>query len=414
MSIRRVAITGLGTVNPLANSVPDFFNRLAKGQSGVAPLTQFDTAAFRTRFGGEVKDFGPDPAVIDARQAKRMDRFTQFAVAAAAEAVNMSGLDFDKEDPFRCGAIVGSGIGGLNEFESQHSEYLDNGPRRISPFTIPKMMPNSAAGTISIRYGLRGVCTAVSTACASAANAVMDAMRTIRLGEADVMVTGGSEAAITPMGLGGFCSSKALSARNDAPEKASRPFDKGRDGFVLSEGAGVLILEEFEHAERRGAVILAELLGGGSTADGYHITAPHPEGLGSSQAMRFALRDAGVNPDEVEYVNAHGTSTEQGDVAETNALKKVFGDHAKRLMVSSTKSMIGHLLGASGGAEAIACVLAVKDGIVHPTINLDDPDSACDLDYVPHEARIAKVRRAISNSFGFGGHNCTLVIGSPE
>jgi 3-oxoacyl-[acyl-carrier-protein] synthase II len=408
---RRVVITGLGTVNPLSLDVPGFWDGLRAGRSGIGPITQFDTSAFKVHFAGEVKDFNPE-AYLDGKAARRLDRFAQFAMAAALEAVKDSGIEYAKEDPFRCGVIFGSGIGGLNEFEDQHGRFLKDGPSRISPFVIPKMIANSAAGNISIHFGLNGPNTAVSTACTSAAHAVGDAYRNIQWGYADVMIAGGSEAGITHMGLGGFIAARALSMRNEDPATASRPFDKDRDGFVLSEGAGVVILEELEHARKRGAPIYAEVLGVGNTADAHHITAPHPCGTGASQAMRLALKDARLDPADVQYINAHGTSTPLGDEAETKAIKLVFGEHARRLAVSSTKSMIGHLLGASGGVELIATVLAIKHGVVHPTINYQTPDPACDLDYVPNTAREMPVRRAISNSFGFGGHNCTLVVGA--
>jgi 3-oxoacyl-[acyl-carrier-protein] synthase II len=411
MNPRRVVVTGLGTVNPLALSVPDYWRNLLAGKSGIAPLTLFDVSAFKVRFGGEVKRFNPDP-VIDARTVRRMDRFTQFAMVAAHEAVTDSGIDFAKLDPFRAGCIIGSGIGGLAEFEDGHNTYLNKGPSRIGPLVIPKMIANAASGNISIKYGLRGPNTTVSTACSSAAHAMGDAMRQIAYGFADVIISGGAEAAITPMGLGGFVACRALSERNEDPARASRPFDKDRDGFVLSEGAGILVLEEYEHAQARGANIYCELVGCGNTADAYHITAPHEEGIGASESMRLALREAGWNAEEVQYINAHGTSTPLGDIAETVAVKKVFGDHARKLMISSTKSMIGHLLGASGGVEAIACALTLKHGIVHPTANLDDPDPNCDLDYVPNVAREVRVRKVLSNSFGFGGHNCSLAFGA--
>jgi 3-oxoacyl-[acyl-carrier-protein] synthase II len=408
---RRVVITGLGTVNSLASDVRSFWQALCAGRSGIGLIEQFDTTAFKVRFGGEVKDFHPE-SLLDARTARRLDRFAQFALVAAIAAVKDSALDLSREDPFRCGTIVGSGIGGLNEFEEQHGRYLKDGPSKISPFVIPKMIANAAPGNISIHFGLAGPNTAVSTACASAANAIGDAMRAIQWDAADVMVTGGSEAAITPMGLGGFISARALSQRNDDPQAASRPFDRDRDGFILSEGAGILVIEELEHARRRGATVHAELLGVGNTADAHHITAPHPDGSGAVRAMQLALRDARLNPEDIQYVNAHGTSTELGDVAETKALKKVFGEHAHRLAISSTKSMIGHLLGASGGVELIATVMTLKTGVIHPTINLQTPDPDCDLDYVPNMPRVTRVHRAISNSFGFGGHNCCLAVGT--
>lgn len=411
MTRRRVVISGMGTVNPLANDVPGYWRGLLAGRSGIGPITLFDTSAFKVHFAGEVKDFHPE-TVLNPKDVRRMDRFTQFAIMASLEAVADSGIDFTKEDPFRCGTIVGSGIGGLNEFEEQHTVYMTKGASRIGPFVIPKMIANCAAGTISIHFGLMGPNTAVSTACASAANAIGDAFRTIQYDFADYMVTGGSEAGIAHMGLGGFVSARALSMRNDDPAGASRPFDKDRDGFVLAEGAGIIILEELEHAKKRGAKIYAELLGVGCTADAHHITAPHPEGVGAIRAMQLALKDAGLNPDEIDYVNAHGTSTELGDAAETLAIKKVFGEHARKLAISSTKSMIGHTLGASGGVELIACIESLRNNVIHPTINYQTPDPSCDLDYVPNKPRETKVRHVISNSFGFGGHNCCLAIGN--
>jgi 3-oxoacyl-[acyl-carrier-protein] synthase II len=411
MTRRRVVITGLGTVNPLACDPVAFWHGLLAGRSGIAPIEQIDTSAFKIKFGGEVKKFNPEP-LLEAKTARRLDRFAQFAMVAAIGAVKDSGLDFSREDPYRCGTIVGSGIGGLNEWEEQHARFLEGGPGKVSPFVIPKMIANAAPGNISIHFGLCGPNTAVATACASAANAIADALRAIQWDYADVMVSGGSEAAITYMGLGGFISARALSERNDNPAAASRPFDKDRDGFVLSEGAGVIILEELEHARRRGATIYAELLGAGCTADAHHITAPHPCGAGAARAMQLALKDAGLEPREVQYINAHGTSTPLGDEAETRAIKEVFGEHARRVAISSTKSMTGHLLGASGGVELIATVMSIKHSVVHPTTNYQTPDPACDLDFVPNTPREMRVRRALSNSFGFGGHNCSLVVGA--
>ena len=408
---RRVVITGLGTVNPLAHSVPEYWRNLLAGKSGVAPITRVDCSTFKTKFGGEVKDFNPAP-IVDSKEVRRMDRCSQFAMVATAEAVADSGIDFAKLDPFRAGCILGTGIGGLSEFEDGFNTLTTRGASRVSPFTIVKMIANTTAGSISIRWGLRGPNTTVSTACSSAAHALGDAMSAIRSGRADVMVSGGTEAAVTPMGVAGFCACRALSERNDSPETASRPFDKGRDGFVLSEGSGILILEEYEHAKARGAPIYCEVVACGSTSDAYHITAPHEDGIGAAEGMRQALRYAGWNPGDVQYINAHGTSTPLGDVAETKAVKKVFGDHAKKLMMSSTKSMVGHLLGASGGVEAVACALTLKHGVVHPTINLHEQDyeAGCDLDYVPNQAREVRVTKLISNSFAFGGHNCTLAL----
>jgi 3-oxoacyl-[acyl-carrier-protein] synthase II len=408
---RRVVITGLGTVNSLASDVKEFWHALCAGRSGISRIEQIDTSAFKVKIGGEVKNFNPEPT-LEAKEARRLDRFAQFALVAAVAAVRDSGIDFSREDPYRCGTILGSGIGGLNEFEEQHSRFMHGGPSKISPFVIPKMIPNAAPGNVSIHFGLCGPNTAVSTACASAAHAISDALRAIQWNYADVMITGGSEAVITNMGLGGFISARALSLRNDDPQAASRPFDRDRDGFVLSEGAGVLVLEELERARRRGAPIYAELLGSGSTADAHHITAPHPDGSGAVRAMQLALRDARLNPDEIQYVNSHGTSTPLGDEAETKAIKQVFGAHARRLAINSTKSMIGHTLGASGGIELLVTAISIQHGLVHPTINYQTPDPACDLDYIPNRPRELRVRRAISNSFGFGGHNCCLVVGT--
>ena len=411
MMRRRVVITGLGTVNPLGLSVPEYWRGLLAGKSGIAPIAHFDTANFKVTFGGEVKGFNPSP-ILDGRDIRRTDRFTQFALVATAEAVKESGLDFSKENPFRCGCILGSGIGGIAEFEDGAKTLLERGPGRLGPLLIPKMIANAASGNISIRYGLRGPNTTVSTACSSAAHAIGDSLMAIRHGQADVMVTGGSEAAITPLGLGGFIACRALTHRNDAPALASRPFDKDRDGFVLSEGAGVIVLEEYERAKARGAAIYGEVCGVGNTADASHITDPHEDGLGAAAAMRAAVDDAGWNLHDVQYLNAHGTSTPAGDKAETKAIKAAFGDHAYKLMISSTKSMIGHLLGASGGVEAIACAMSLRYGVLHPTINLQNQDveAGCDLDYIPNTAREVRVKKLLSNSFGFGGHNCSLAL----
>lgn len=408
---RRVVITGMGSVNPLSSDLKAFWDDLCAGRSGIGSIDLFDTSAFKVRFGGQVKNFNAEE-YLDSKTVKRLDRYAQFAMVAALFAIKDSDLDLSQLDPFRCGVMLGSGIGGLNEFEEQHSRYIHGGPGRISPFTIPKMMANAAPGNISIQLGLCGPNTAVATACASAANAIGDAMRAIRYGDADVMISGGTEAAITPMGLGGFISARALSTRSDNPQAASRPFDRDRDGFVLSEGAGLLVLEELEHARRRDARVYAEVLGCASTADAHNITAPHPEGSGAAAAMKLALKDAKLNPQDIQYINAHGTSTPLGDEAETRAIKQVFGNHARKLAISSTKSMVGHLLGASGGVELIATAMTIKSGVIHPTTNLDNPDPACDLDYVPNTARQSRVRSALSNSFGFGGHNCSLVIGA--
>ncbi len=407
---RRVVVTGLGVVTSLSLKVEDLWQRVLRGESGIHPLRLFDTSRFKVRFGGDVYDWDPS-GYLSAKDAKRLDRFTQFALVAGIDAVRDSGLDFSREDPFRAGVILGSGIGGLHEIEAQHLRLIEKGPDKVSAFTIPKLMVNAASGYVSIQYGLRGPNTAVATACASAANAIGDAFKTIQYGEADIMVTGGTEAAITEMGIAGFSNMKALSERNDEPVKASRPFDLDRDGFVLSEGAGLLVIEEIEHAKARGARIYAELLGYGASADGGHITQPDENGTGAANAMGRALADGGVRPEQIAYINAHGTSTPLGDQAETKAVKKIFGEHARRLSISSTKSQLGHLLGASGGVELILTILAVRDGVVPPTINLDTPDPGCDLDYTPKEARQREIAVAMSNSFGFGGHNASLVVG---
>src|SRR4051812_33121353 len=407
---RRVVITGMGVVTALGDTLDRFWSALCAGQSGVGTLTLFDTTEFKVHFGGQVHGWDP-VARFGVKEACHLDRFAQFAMAASISAVEDSGVDFGAFAPHACGVIIGSGIGGLTEFETQHTTMMQKGPSRISPFTIPKLMVNAGSGQVSIRWGLRGPNTAVATACASAANAIGDAFKIIQQGHADVMITGGSEAAITHMGLGGFAAMRALSTRNDDPTRASRPFDRDRDGFVLAEGAGILILEEEAMARKRGARIYAELLGYGMSADGTHITAPDEEGRGAARAMQLCLEDAALGPDAVGYVNAHGTSTGLGDLAETKAMKTVFGPHAGRLMISSTKSELGHLLGASGGVELIISALAIERGVLPPTINLDHPDEGCDLDYIPHVAREVRVDRVMSNSFGFGGHNASLLIG---
>lgn len=408
---RRVVVTGLGVVTSLGFEVADFWDRICAGKSGVAQISRFDCADFKVRFAGEIKEFElSEHMQIDAKDVKRLDRFVQFAMAAAAKAIRQSGMDFSQGDQYRHGVLIGSGIGGLEEIEQQHNQLFDRGPTRVSPFMIPKLMVNAASGNISCHWTLRGPNSAVATACASATNAIGDAFRLIQLDHADVMVTGGSEAAITPMGLSGFSRMAALSTRNDEPERASRPWDKDRDGFVMAEGAGVLVLEEYEHAKARGANIFAEILGYGMSADGNHMTAPDPEGRGAARAMQGAIRDAKINPSDIDYVNAHGTSTPLGDKAETFAIKTVFGEHVRKIAVSSIKSQMGHLLGASGGVEAVASVLALQNQIAPPTINLDNRDEECDLDYVPHEARPMPIRRILKNSFGFGGHNACLVL----
>lgn len=409
--LRRAVITGLGTVNPLANNVRDSWSRLCAGQSGVGPITQFDASAFKVRFAGEVRDFAPDQW-IDGKVAKRLDRFAQFALVSAIEAVCDSGLDFNTLPVERCGTIIGSGTGGMSVFGEESVRYQQTGPGRVSPFFIPKLMSNAAPASISIHFGLRGPALSISTACASAADAIAASVDAIRTGRTDVMVSGGSEAVLTPMGLAGFCSAKALSERNDDPPRACRPFDRERDGFVLGEGAGVVVIEEFEHARRRGARIYCEILGAGQSSDAYHITAPHPDGTGASQAIRAALSDARVDVGQIQYVNTHATGTPLGDEAETKAIKSVFGSHSSRIAVSSTKSMIGHLCGASGGVAAIVCALTIRDGVVHPTINYETPDPECDLDCIPNTARKLPVERILATSFGFGGHNSCLIFGA--
>ncbi len=406
---RRVVVTGLGAVTSLGWKVEDLWSRILRGESGIRSLQTIDTAPFRSKIGGEIVDWSTN-GYIDAKEAKRLDRFAQFGVAAGIDAVRDSGIDFSREDSYRCGTILGSGIGGLLEIEAQHLRMLNRGPEKVSAFTVPKMMTNAACGYISILYGLRGMNQAVSTACASATNAIGDAVRAIRYDEADVIVTGGTEAALTPLGLSAFSSMRALSERNDDPAGASRPFDAGRDGFVLSEGAGLMVVEELEHAKARGAKIYGELLGYGWSADAGHITQPDQNGTGASYAIRKALNDAGLNPEQITYVNAHGTSTPLGDQAETAAIKNVFGEHARSLSVSSTKSQLGHLLGASGGVELICCLLALRDGVIPPTINYETPDPLCDLDYTPNHAREREIEAAMSNSFGFGGHNGSLIV----
>jgi 3-oxoacyl-[acyl-carrier-protein] synthase II len=408
---RRVVVTGLGAVTSLSCKVEDLWQRMLRGESGIRNLTLFDTARFKVKFAGEISDWAPTEEYVSAKDVRRIDRFTQFALVAGIDAVRQSGIDFSKEESFNCGVILGSGIGGLHEIEEQTERLLTKGPDRVSAFLIPKMMVNAASGHLSIVYKLRGPNTAVATACASAANAMGDAFNTIRRGDADVMITGGTEAAITPMSIAGFSNMRALSERNEAPEKASRPFDKDRDGFVLSEGAGILIFEELEHAKKRGAKILAEVLGYGTSGDGGHITQPDENGAGAAKAMQRALADAKLNSSDVGYINAHGTSTPLGDAAETRAIKTIFGDHAKKVSISSTKSQIGHLLGASGGVELVFTVLALQNSLIPPTINLETPDPDCDLDYTPKEPRERRLNAAISNSFGFGGHNACLAVG---
>jgi 3-oxoacyl-[acyl-carrier-protein] synthase II len=412
MSKRRVVITGLGCITALGESPDKVYNGICAGSSGISPIESFDTSEFTVKFGGEVKGFKIKD-YIDHRQGKRMDRFTQMAMASATQAVKDSGLDLEAEDRDRIGVIVGSGIGGLQEIEDQHARLLNKGPKKVSPFTVPKLMGNAASGCISIHYNLGGPNLCIVTACASASHAMGEAYYNIITGRSDCMITGGSEAALTPVGLASFCSLRSLSTRNDTPQIASRPFDETRDGFVFSEGAGILVFEEYEHAKKRGANIYCEFLGYGATGDGYHITAPVPDGSGAGRAMKIALKDAQVDPEKIDYVNAHGTSTELNDIAESIALKDVFGEHAYKLAVSSSKGSLGHLLGASGAVELIATSMAIKNSVIMPTANLEKVDKKCDpkIDYVPKEARDGQINFAISNSLGFGGHNCCLVVG---
>jgi 3-oxoacyl-[acyl-carrier-protein] synthase II len=407
---RRVVITGIGAITPLSCQVPDLWQRILACQSGIHELRLFDVSKYKVRFGGDLHGWSVE-GYIDTKEEKRIDRFTQFALVAGIDAVKDAGIEFNAMDPFRAGAIIGSGIGGVGEIVSQHDRLLAKGPDKVSPFTVPKMMLNAASGQLSIHFGIRGPNYAVATACASATNAMGEAFKAIRYGEADVMITGGTEAAMEPISLAGFCSMKALSTRNDDPSAASRPFDADRDGFVLSEGAGVLIFEELEFARARGAHIYAEVLGYGASADAGHITQPDPEGTGAARAMVNAMVDAKLNPTDIEYINAHGTSTPLGDKAETIAVKRVFEDHAYKLNVSSTKSQLGHSLGASGGIELVMCLLALRDQVAPPTINLDTPDPDCDLNYTPNAPQERPIRRTMSNSFGFGGHNASIIVG---
>ncbi|WP_044642594.1 beta-ketoacyl-ACP synthase II [Risungbinella massiliensis] len=406
---RRVVVTGLGVVSPVGNEVDTFWNSLLEGKSGIGPITHFDVSEYPARIAGEVKDFDPHQ-FIDRKEARKMDRFTQFAVVAAKKALAHAEIQMDQVDPESVGVYIGSGIGGLSIMEAQHKVLLDRGPKRVSPFMIPMMIANMASGQVSIHTGAKGPNSSAISACATGTHSLGDAFKIIQRGEAEVMIAGGTEASITPLGLAGFCSMHALSTRNDEPTRASRPFDKNRDGFVMGEGAGVLVLESLEHAQQRGATIYAELVGYGMTSDAFHLTSPAPEGEGAARAMKRALNDAGLAPEEIDYINAHGTSTELNDKNETAAIKSLFGDHAYKLAVSSTKSMTGHLLGAAGGVEAIACVLALKEQVIPPTINYEEPDPECDLDYVPNEARKASIQTALSNSLGFGGHNATIVF----
>ena len=407
--LNRVVVTGMGALTPVGNSVEEFWKSLKDGVSGISRVTRFDPSRFTSQIVGEVKDFDATK-YMEKKEARRMDLVQQYAVASAREAFDHSGLGSDSFDPERAGVVVGSGIGGIETFEKQHANLLNQGPGRVSPFFIPMMIIDLCAGLISMRFNFKGPNYATVSACASGAHAIADGFKIIQRGEADVMITGGSEAAITPTALAGFCSARALSTRNDEPHKASRPFDKERDGFVMGEGAGIVILESLEHAQKRGARIFAEIVGAGQTADAYHMTAPAPGGEGAIRAMRLALQDAGLDAEAVDYINSHGTSTDLNDATETQAIKVTFGERARKIPVNSTKSMVGHLLGAGGAVELIATIKSIQEGILHPTVNYEFPDPECDLDYVPNQMRKVEVNTAISNSFGFGGHNICIAV----
>ena len=409
MEKRRVVITGMGVVTPIGNSIKEFWQGVLAGKSGADLITKFDTSQHTSKFACELKNFSYEN-ILEPKEANRIDPFSQYAIVAAHEAINDSGIEFEKEDKERIGVLVGSGIGGFKSFEDSHKKFLEGGPRRLSPFFIPQMIIDIASGHISIRYGLKGPNYGVVSACATASHSIGDAFKIIQRGDAEVMITGGSEAAITPMAVAGFNSMKAISTRNDTPQSASRPFDKTRDGFVMGEGSGIVILEELEHAKKRGAKIYAEMRGIGFTADAHHITAPAPGGEGAVRAMKLAITDGGLNQEDVQYINAHGTSTPYNDRSESEAIKTLFGEGAYKLHVSSTKSMVGHLLGAAGGVELIACVLAINEGVVPPTINYQEPDPDCDLNYTPNQPQQREVSAAISNTFGFGGHNAVLAV----
>lgn len=406
---KKVLITGIGVISPVGTGKAKFWNNLVNGISGIGQVTRFDASGFTTRVAGEVKNFNPEE-YLDKKDVRRMDRFTQFAVVAAKMAIDDAGLNLKKINKDRAGVVFGTGIGGTQTFEEQYNVLSEKGPGRVSPFFIPMMIGNMAAGQIAIHLGLAGPNYTIVNACASSTNSIGEAFKLLQRGDADVAITGGAEAAVTPMSFAGFCSMKAMSTRNEEPHKASRPFDLERDGFVLSEGAGVLVLETFEHALSRGANVYGELAGYGCTDDAYHITAPAPNGIGAAKAMQKAIRDADLTIEDISYINAHGTSTELNDKYETAAIKSVFQENAKLLAISSTKSMTGHLLGAAGAIEAIATTLAITNKVVPPTINYEKPDSDCDLDYVPNKARKMEVNAALSNSLGFGGHNATILI----
>ena len=408
-NLHRVVITGLGAITPIGNTVKDYLLGLQSGRNGVGPISLFDASQHACRFAAEVSNFDPT-GILEPKESKRWDRFSKFGVVAAKEAIADSGLTINESNASRIGVIIGSGVGGLLTMETQAQVLNNKGPGRVSPFTVPMMIPNMATGLAAIALGAKGPSSAVSTACAAGSNAIGDSFRLLQLGKADAMICGGAEASITPLGVAGFSSAKALSFRNDDPSSASRPFDADRDGFVIGEGSGVLVLETLEHARDRNAQIYAEVVGYGSTCDAHHITAPSPGGIGGSKAIKEALQDGKIDPQKVDYINAHGTSTSANDKNETSAIKTAIGDRAKQIPISSTKSMTGHLLGGSGGIEAVACVLSISHGVVPPTINYSKPDPDCDLDYVPNTARESKLSIVLSNSFGFGGHNVCLAF----
>ena len=405
---RRVVVTGLGAITPIGNNVEAFWNGLKEKKVGIGPITYFDTADYKAKLAGEVKDFDPKQ-YMDPKAAKRMEKFCQFAVCAAKEAIEDAGLTLEQEDPFRVGVSVGSGIGSLQSVEREYSKMLQKGPNRVNPLLVPLMISNMAAGNVSIQFGMRGKCINVVTACATGTHSIGEAFRTIQYGDADVMIAGGTEASITPIGVAGFAALTALSTSED-PMRASIPFDKDRNGFVMGEGAGIVVLESLEHAQARGAKIYAELAGYGATGDAYHITSPAEDGSGAAKAMEMAIADAGLKPEDVDYINAHGTSTHHNDLFETKAIKLALGDHAGNVKINSTKSMIGHLLGAAGGVEFITCVKSIEEGFVHATAGLQEEDPECDLDYTKGEGVSMNVNCALSNSLGFGGHNATLLV----
>lgn len=407
---KTIVVTGLGVISPVGNDISSFWASLKAGKSGVGPLTSFDPTGFDSKIAAEVKGFDPGLYGISIKDARRTAKFVQYAIATAKQAIADSGLELEKEDRTRIGVVIGSGIGSLQTVEDEHKILLDKGPSRLSPFLIPMLIVNEAAGQVGINFGLKGPNSCVATACASGSHAIGDAFRVLQYGDADVMICGGTESCVTKTGVGGFCALKALSTRNNEPQKASRPFDRDRDGFIMAEGCGLVVLETLEHAKKRKANIIAQMAGYGSSCDAYHITAPDPEGDGAARAITSALKNARLNPEKVDYINAHGTSTKLNDKLETMAIKRALGASARKVMISSTKSMTGHLLGAAGGVEFVACCLAIKDNVIPPTVNYENPDPECDLDYVPNIARERRVEVCVSNSLGFGGHNASLVV----